>query len=74
MGKNNLNQWNYPRWSKEYDKGVDGYVEKAFANEAQGEEIQCPCKFCHIRNWLHGNVVKDHMIANGVIQLIEEEE
>lgn len=52
----------FPRWTKEFAKGVDVYIERAFATEGQGEQIRCPCKVCCLRKWFCGDIVKDHMI------------
>lgn len=57
----------FPRWSNEYEKGTDDYIEKVFATKSQGNEVRCPCSTCHYRYWKQRNVVRDHIICNGFV-------
>ncbi|KNA07377.1 hypothetical protein SOVF_172440 [Spinacia oleracea] len=57
--------WKFPRWSNEYENGVDDYLVKAFETEAQGDQICCPCNKCCHRYWYHRHVVRDHIICKG---------
>uniref|UniRef100_A0A803MLP1 Transposase-associated domain-containing protein n=1 Tax=Chenopodium quinoa TaxID=63459 RepID=A0A803MLP1_CHEQI len=59
--------WMFAKWSDEYERGVDEYVQKAFASKSQGNQICCPCESCHYRFWRHESVVRDHLICNGYV-------
>uniref|UniRef100_A0A803MTJ2 Transposase-associated domain-containing protein n=1 Tax=Chenopodium quinoa TaxID=63459 RepID=A0A803MTJ2_CHEQI len=59
--------WMFAKWSDEYERGVDEYVQKAFASKSQGNQICCPCESCHYRFWRHEGVVRDHLICNGFV-------
>ena len=68
----NKGWWKFPRWSDEYERGVDEYIEKAFATRSQGDEISCPCTICHHRYWYSRSDIKDHIICNGFIPRMDE--
>uniref|UniRef100_A0A803N597 Transposase n=1 Tax=Chenopodium quinoa TaxID=63459 RepID=A0A803N597_CHEQI len=60
-------RWMFAKWSDEYERGVDEYVQKAFASKSQGNQICCPCESCHYRFWCHEGVVRDQLICNGFV-------
>ncbi|XP_057520898.1 uncharacterized protein LOC130801145 [Amaranthus tricolor] len=64
--------WEFPRWSYDYQKGADEYIEKAFATRSQGNQISCPCCMCYHRYWYGRNDVKDHIICNGFVPRSDE--
>ena len=64
--------WEFPRWSYDYQKGTDEYIEKAFATRSQGNQISCPCCMCYHRYWYGRNDVKDHIICNGFVPRSDE--
>nr|XP_018628358.1 uncharacterized protein LOC104102253 [Nicotiana tomentosiformis] len=55
---------NLLRWTDEYIRGVNNFLDKAFERASQGNEILCPCKKCMNRNWYYKNVVEDHLVVN----------
>ncbi|XP_021738192.1 uncharacterized protein LOC110704683 [Chenopodium quinoa] len=59
--------WMFAKWSDEYERGVDEYVQKAFASKSQGNQICCPCESCHYLFLRHEGVVIDHLICNGFV-------
>ncbi|XP_021843900.2 uncharacterized protein [Spinacia oleracea] len=67
MGDTMKEWWLFPKWSNEYEKGVDQYIEKAFATKSQGNQICCPCDSCHYRYWRYKNDVRDHLVCNGFV-------
>ena len=67
MDKGEVEWWKFPKWTDEYEKGTDRYIDKAFATKCQGNQIQCPCNTCHYRYWRYRNVEKDHIICNGFV-------
>lgn len=67
MNKRNKQWWMFPRWSDEYEQGIDEYIEITFASKSQGNEICCPCDSCHFRYWQYEDVVKDYIICNGFV-------
>ncbi|KAL6520127.1 hypothetical protein OROHE_017270 [Orobanche hederae] len=64
--------WNSPKWSDDYENGVDGYLDRTFATEAQGDQICCPCSKCLYRYWYHRNEVRDHIICKGFVPRLEK--
>ncbi|KAL2906156.1 GPI mannosyltransferase 3 [Bienertia sinuspersici] len=52
--------------SKRYEKGVEDYLDWAFATKAIGDQISCPCKLCYHRFWHRRDKVFNHLIANGI--------
>ncbi|KAH0776270.1 hypothetical protein KY290_007681 [Solanum tuberosum] len=55
------------RWTDEYIRGVNNFLDKAFERASQGNEILCPCRNCINRYWHYRNVVEDHLVADGFI-------
>ena len=53
------------RISKEYQAGVEGFIEFALANASDGGLIQCPCKKCVGLSWREVSLVQDHLIIHG---------
>lgn len=64
--------WNFPKWSDDYESGVDEYLDKTFAAQAQGDQIYCPCSKCLYRYWYHRHVVRDHIICEGFVPRFEK--
>ncbi|CAO2813509.1 unnamed protein product [Amaranthus hypochondriacus] len=63
-----MSSWtNLLQSSNEYEKGVLDYLDRAFATEAIGDQIICPCKECYRRFWFRGDKVYNHLIANGIM-------
>nr|XP_009765328.1 PREDICTED: uncharacterized protein LOC104216887 [Nicotiana sylvestris] len=58
---------NLLRWTDEYIRGVNDFLDKAFERAAQGNEILCPCKKCMNRYWYYRNVVEDHLVVHGFV-------
>nr|XP_009757263.1 PREDICTED: uncharacterized protein LOC104210136 isoform X2 [Nicotiana sylvestris] len=58
---------NLLRWTDEYIRGVNDFLDKAFERAAQGNEILCPCKKCMNRYWHYRNVVEDHLVFHGFV-------
>ncbi|KAL2894052.1 Uncharacterized protein RDABS01_009961 [Bienertia sinuspersici] len=50
--------------SKRYEKGVEDYLDRAFATRAIGDQISFPCKLCYHRFWHRRDKVFNHLIAN----------
>ncbi|XP_019261871.1 PREDICTED: uncharacterized protein LOC109239741 [Nicotiana attenuata] len=58
---------NLLRWTDEYIRRVNDFLDKAFERAAQGNEILCPCKKCMNRYWYYRNVVEDHLVVHGFV-------
>ncbi|XP_016450659.1 uncharacterized protein LOC107775446 [Nicotiana tabacum] len=58
---------NLLRWTDEYIRGVNNFLDKAFERAAQENEILCPCKKCMNRYWYYRNVVEDHLVVHGFV-------
>ncbi|KAH0712015.1 hypothetical protein KY289_007974 [Solanum tuberosum] len=54
------------RWTNEYIRGVNNFLDKAFERASQGNEILCPCRNCINRYWHYRNV-EDHLVADGFV-------
>ncbi|XP_021737551.1 uncharacterized protein LOC110704076 [Chenopodium quinoa] len=65
MDKRNKKWWTFPRWSDEFEHGVDEYIENTFASKSHGDEIYCPCVMCLYLYWHPRIVIKQHVICNG---------
>ncbi|XP_075108925.1 uncharacterized protein LOC142180757 [Nicotiana tabacum] len=55
------------RWTDEYIRGVNDFLDKAFERASQGNEILCPCQKCINHNWHYRNVVEDHLVVNDFV-------
>ena len=44
---------NYLIWSDEFGRRVKYFLEKAFVQAAQGNEILCPCGDCKNQHWCY---------------------
>ncbi|KAK1370825.1 hypothetical protein POM88_036917 [Heracleum sosnowskyi] len=55
----------FPRYSKEYVRGIKAFVKNAFPLFCVGEEMKCPCKICNNQNWHRRDVIYDHLIYQG---------
>ncbi|XP_019230042.1 PREDICTED: uncharacterized protein LOC109211006 [Nicotiana attenuata] len=55
------------RWTDEYIRGVNDFLDKAFERASQGNKILCPCQKCINRYWHYRNVVEDHLVVNGFV-------
>ncbi|XP_059316727.1 uncharacterized protein LOC132067483 isoform X3 [Lycium ferocissimum] len=55
------------RWTEEYSRGVNNFLDKAFERASQGDEILCPCKKCVNRYWHYRNVVEEHLVVEGFV-------
>ncbi|XP_019265558.1 PREDICTED: uncharacterized protein LOC109243116 [Nicotiana attenuata] len=53
------------RWTDEYIRGVNDFLDKAFERASHGNEILCPCTKCINRYWNYRNMVEDHLVING---------
>nr|XP_016489729.1 PREDICTED: uncharacterized protein LOC107809581 [Nicotiana tabacum] len=63
-----IKSWmNLLRWTDEYIRGVNDFLDKAFERAAQRNEILCPCKKCMNRYWYYRNVVEDHLVVHGFV-------
>ncbi|XP_039113721.1 uncharacterized protein LOC120249281 [Dioscorea cayenensis subsp. rotundata] len=61
--------WMYkPRQSREYQEGVDQFLEFAFNNESVGGKIMCPCKHCVNSLWQTRDEAKVHLICDGFLR------
>lgn len=57
-----------PRQSREYQEGVDQFLEFAFNNESVGGKIMCPCKHCVNSLWQTRDEAKVHLICDGFLR------
>ncbi|XP_019255009.1 PREDICTED: uncharacterized protein LOC109233579 [Nicotiana attenuata] len=55
------------RWTDEYIRGVNDFLDKVFERASQGNEILCPCKKCINHYWHYRNMVEDHLVVNGFV-------
>lgn len=54
------------RWTYEYYKGANDFVDFAFENASEDGRISCPCMKCtNSYSWTR-EVVRDHLICNGI--------
>ncbi|XP_070003906.1 uncharacterized protein [Nicotiana sylvestris] len=58
---------NLLRWTDEYIRGVNDFLDKAFERASQENEILCPCKKCLNRYWYYRNVLEDHLVVHGFV-------
>ncbi|XP_019253012.1 PREDICTED: uncharacterized protein LOC109231844 [Nicotiana attenuata] len=58
---------NLLRWTDEYIRGVNDFLDKTFERAAQENEILCPCKKCMNRYWYYKNVVEDYLVVHGFV-------
>ncbi|XP_019254950.1 PREDICTED: uncharacterized protein LOC109233515 [Nicotiana attenuata] len=58
---------NLLRWTDEYIRGMNDFLDKALERAAQRNEILCPCKKCMNRYWCYRNVVEDHLVVHGFV-------
>ncbi|KAJ1382735.1 Transposase-associated domain [Sesbania bispinosa] len=54
-----------PRSSRGYKDGLKQFLDFAFHNAAQGDQILCPCKNCNNCLWGNREEVYDHLICDG---------
>ncbi|XP_059428281.1 uncharacterized protein LOC132162018 [Corylus avellana] len=56
------------KWSEEYVRGVNDFLEFAFNNETHSGKIRCPCTRCaNGTSWVRG-MVHAHLINYGICQ------
>ena len=53
--------------TNEYIHGVNDFLDKAFQQAYQRDEILCPCKKRSNRYWPCRNVMEDHLIYHGYV-------
>ncbi|KAL4281757.1 hypothetical protein GQ457_03G020570 [Hibiscus cannabinus] len=58
----------FSRVSDVYRRGVEAFLNFAFANASQENMILCPCKRCVNNNFLAREVVEEHLIVFGFIR------
>ncbi|XP_025611538.1 uncharacterized protein [Arachis hypogaea] len=51
-----------PRTTKEYQDGVNGFLDFAFARAAISDRICCPCPRCAFGKWHKRDTVQDHLL------------
>ncbi|XP_072060350.1 uncharacterized protein [Arachis hypogaea] len=51
-----------PRTSKEYQEGINGFLDFAFARAAISDRICCPCPRCAFGKWHKRDTVQDHLL------------
>ncbi|GAA0171415.1 hypothetical protein LIER_25449 [Lithospermum erythrorhizon] len=62
-----MSRWtDFLQSSTEYEKGVEDFLNKAFATWGIGDQISCLCKACVLRFWHRRDKVFNHLIANGI--------
>lgn len=54
-----------PRSSSRYLDGLAKFLDFAFQNVAQGDQILCPCKNCNNCSWSKREEVYEHLICDG---------
>jgi len=54
-----------PRSSGRYLDGLNKFLDFAFSNAAQGDQILCPCKNCNNCCWSNRAEVYEHLICDG---------
>ena len=54
-----------PRSSTRYLDGLDFFLNFAFENSAQGNQILCPCKECNNCSWGSRKEVHEHLMCVG---------
>jgi len=56
------------RLSDEYEVGVDKFIKYAFRRTGENYEIKCPCVRCCNSSFQSERVIRDHLIAYGIVQ------
>ena len=54
-----------PRSFSRYLDGLNKFLDFAFSNAAQGDQILCPCKNCNNFCWSNRAEVYEHLICDG---------
>jgi len=54
-----------PRSSSKYLDGLNKFLDFAFSNAAQGDQILCPCKNCNNCCWSNRAEVYEYLICDG---------
>lgn len=54
-----------PKYSDEYIKGVNDFLDKAFSRSARSNSICCPCKKCCFRYLYPRKIILDHLVIDG---------
>jgi hypothetical protein len=62
----------YPKDSKRYLAGVEGFVEFAFKDKPEDAKIYCPCHTCVHTNLLPRGEIYGHLVCNGILENYEE--
>ena len=58
----------YPRGTRQYLAGVDGFLEFAYKDKLEDIEILCPCENCVHTTLLSRDDVRSHLVCNGILQ------
>ncbi|KAL3834256.1 hypothetical protein ACJIZ3_008992 [Penstemon smallii] len=56
------------RLSKEYEDGLNRFLDMAFDNVSLSGKILCPCKNCKNGKWLNREISKEHLIVDGFLK------
>ena len=57
-----------PRNSAAFLKGLDDFLNFAYANKRPDSVIYCPCKVCANRYYESRNIVREHIILEGFLE------
>ncbi|KAG8382226.1 hypothetical protein BUALT_Bualt05G0054700 [Buddleja alternifolia] len=57
-----------PRSTKEYERGLDQFLDMAFAKVCLSGKIICPCKNCKNVKWVNKEVGKEHLLVDGFMK------
>ncbi|KAM3235754.1 hypothetical protein P3L10_015791 [Capsicum annuum] len=61
-------QWMYcDQLSKEYSDRVRDFINHAFSNKQEGENIPCPCTKCVLVHQVNRATTYDHLICDGIL-------
>ncbi|XP_019246468.1 PREDICTED: uncharacterized protein LOC109226124 [Nicotiana attenuata] len=55
------------RFSKEYLDGVEEFINHAFSEKQDGEQIACPCTECVLIHQVNRTTAYDHLVINGIM-------
>ena len=54
------------RMTSEYLQGVETFLDISFERVGREGLILCPCKKCVYGRWSHREMIKDHLICDGL--------
>ncbi|KAG8380558.1 hypothetical protein BUALT_Bualt06G0028100 [Buddleja alternifolia] len=57
-----------PRSTKEYERGLNQFLDTTFDRVSLSGKIYCPCKRCKNVKWINREVAKEHLTVDGFMK------